>query len=321
MGMRVLSCGSYLPETVLTNADLEQMVETSDEWITERTGIKERRISAEMGTAQMGHQAAAQALQRAELAPEDIDLIVVTTVTPDNFTPSVSCMIQGLLGCKNAVAFDVNAACTGFVFAVDIADSFVRAGKAKNVLIVCTERLSGITDYRDRSTCVLFGDGAAALVLSSDDSCNYPISNCQCQGDKGDVLLAPALRGNNMHGDGAPVDSFLSMNGREVFRFAVSNIPKAIDRVLAQAELTIDDIDRLVPHQANLRIIDSFSRRYGLDPSRIAIDLDRYGNTSSASIPLCICEEVEQGRIRPGDKVLAVGFGGGLTVGATILQF
>ena len=314
-----------MPEFRLTNSRLEELVDTSDEWIVKRTGIRERRIAMGKATWEMGLAAAQAALADAGLPGEDLDLILVSTVTPDSLTPAVSCVLQDKLGASHAAALDLNAACSGFVYASDVADSYIRAGKAKHVLVVSTERLSGITDYTDRSTCVLFGDGAGAVVYTaSEEPCGILSTYMRAEGSLGQSLFAGALPSepDPLTGDRTIPSNyrFLKMAGSDVFRFTATAVPESIDNALSRAGLEAGDIDWFVLHQANLRILKMVTDRYGLDPEKVYVNLDRFGNTSSASIPLCLAEMKEKGLLKPGQTIVASGFGGGLTYGAIVIK-
>lgn len=322
---KIIGIGSYKPEYRLTNSRLEELVDTSDEWIVKRTGIRERRISMGETTWEMALKAGQAALESAGLSGGEIDLILVSTATPDSYTPTISCMLQDKLGAEHAMAFDLSAACSGFVYASDVADSYIRAGKARNVLVVSAERLSSIIDYTDRSTCVIFGDGAGAVVYTaSDDGCGILSTYMRADGSLGHALFAGALPVENdpLTGDRTidPKHRFLKMGGSEVFRFTAAAVPDAIDNALHRAGLQSDDVDWYVLHQANQRILHMVATRYGLDESKVYVNIDRFGNTSSASIPLCLAEMQEKGLLKPGQTILMSGFGGGLTYGAIVIK-
>lgn len=314
-----------MPAYRLTNSRLEELVDTNDEWIVKRTGIRERRISMGETTWEMGLKAAEAALADSGVAADELDLILVSTVTPDSYTPTVSCNIQDKLGASKAMAFDLSAACSGFVYASDVADSYIRSGKAKNVLIVSVERLSSIIDYTDRTTCVIFGDGAgAAVYTASDDGSGILSTYMRADGSLGQSLFASALpvESNPLDGE-RNFDSrsrFLKMGGSEVFRFTSRAVPDAIDNALTRAGLEAGDIDWFVLHQANQRILHMVATRYGLDEEKVYVNIDRFGNTSSASIPLCLAEMKEKNLIHSGQTILISGFGGGLTYGAIVIK-
>jgi 3-oxoacyl-[acyl-carrier-protein] synthase-3 len=316
--------GMYVPERVMTNHDLEKLVDTSDEWITDRTGIKERRIAAPDETASsMGIEAARRALERAEMGPEDIDLVLVGTATPDYQFPATACIVQDTLGISGG-ACDIEAGCTSFMYALASASAFVSTGIHRNVLVVGSEVLSRIVDWTDRSTCVLFGDGAGAVVVSAGVHAEFdPQWVLGSDGSGGPALYLPA-GGSRMPSSSETVANglhFIRMAGPEVFRFATRAVADATLQVLGKAGIGVDEIDLFIPHQANRRIIDSAVRRIGISQDRVFLNLDKYGNTSSASIPIALCEADEQGRLRAGDTVVMVGFGAGLTWGAGVIQW
>ena len=324
MGSRITGFGAYLPPEVLTNSQLEALVDTNDEWIVQRTGIRERRVAQGEGTAARAEKAARKALADAGRRPEELDLIITATVTPDCFTPSVACMVQAGLGAVHAAAFDISAACSGFVYALDIADSFLRTGKFRTALIIGAETLSRIIDYSDRSTCILFGDGAGAAVVEASEK-EGVLSTCLwADGAGGGVLRAQALPQNeDPFGERPPQElarRAVSMAGGEVLRFSLSIAPRVMDEALSRAGLTIADIDWVVPHQANKRIISGIIRRYHLPEEKVYVNIDRCGNTSSATIPVCLAEMRERGLLAPGQRLLLAGFGGGLTAASAIIQ-
>ncbi|AOH53915.1 beta-ketoacyl-ACP synthase III [Peribacillus muralis] len=309
MNAGILGLGRYLPEKILTNADLEKMMDTSDEWIRTRTGIEERRIANdEINTSDMAYEAAKAALENAEISAEDIDMILVATVTPDQSFPTVACMIQEKLGAKKAAAMDVSAACAGFMYGMITAQQFIQTGAYKYVLIVGVEKLSKITNWEDRNTAVLFGDGAGAAVVG-------PVADGK--GILSFELGADGSGGKYLMQEG----EFLSMNGREVFKFAVRQMGESSLNVLDKAGLTKEDVDLLVPHQANIRIMEASRERLGLPVEKMTKTVHKYGNTSSASIPIALVEEMEAGRIKDNDLIIMVGFGGGLTWGAIALRW
>ncbi|CAM3395885.1 MULTISPECIES: beta-ketoacyl-ACP synthase III [Brevibacillus] len=321
----ILGTGSYTPERVLSNFDLEKMVDTTDEWIVSRTGIRERRIcSEEQASSDLAFEAAKRALKKANISAEQLDMIIVATVTPDMSFPSTACLLQDKLGATKAAAMDLSAACTGFLYGITTATQFIANGMYKYVLVVGVETLSKITNYKDRNTCVLFGDGSGAAVLGQvKDGYGFQSFELGADGSGGSLLCQPAGGSripasvesieNNLH--------YLSMAGGEVFKFAVRVMNSATEAVLSKAGVARDEIDLLVPHQANKRIIDSAVQRFGLSEEKVVINLDRYGNMSSASIPVALDEAIEAGRVKEGDNVILVGFGGGLTWGATLLKW
>jgi 3-oxoacyl-[acyl-carrier-protein] synthase-3 len=321
----ILGTGAYVPEKVLTNADLEKIVDTSDEWIVTRTGIRERRIAApDEASSDLAVKAAERALEHAGVHADEIDLIIVATVTPDMLFPATACLVQDRLGAKKAATFDLSAACTGFIYGVATAAQFVATGVYKYVLVVGVECLSRIVDWTDRNTCVLFGDGAGAAVLGPvEEGLGFLSFELGGDGSGGDLLKIPA--GGSRHPSTMQTvqDKMhrIFMAGREVFKFAVRVLGNATDEALKKAGLTKEDIDFLVPHQANIRIIESAVKRFGLTEDKIIVNLDRYGNMSSASIPVALDEVVKQGKIKKGDTLVLCGFGGGLTWGATVLKW
>ncbi len=318
----IKGCGGYLPERVVTNNDLAKLVDTSDRWITERTGIRERRIAAEGElTSSMGALAARAALDDAGLAPEDIDLIILATSTPDQTFPATAVTIQAELGITHGAAFDMQAVCSGFVFALATADSYLKSGQFKRALVIGAEAFSRILDWQDRSTCVLFGDGAGAVVVEA-QKLNGALT------DRG--ILATSLRSDGRYRDKLYVDGgpsstgtvgHVRMDGPEVFRHAVTKISEVIDATLAQAGYNASDVDWFVPHQANKRILDGAARKLGLDPARVIITVDKHANTSAASIPLALSQGRTDGRIKTGDLVLLEAMGGGFTWGAVLLRW
>lgn len=316
--------GHAVPPRVLTNADLEALVETDNEWILQRTGIRERRIADEnTATSDIALAAARAALANAGVAPGDLDLIIVATVTPDHAFPATACLIQRELEAWGAAAFDLEAACTGFIYGLSIADQFIRTGTYRTVLVVAADVLSKITDYTDRNTCILFGDGAGAAVLQGGEEPGLLALEIGADGRGGELLVQPA-GGSRTPASAETVAArqhFIKMAGREVFKFAVKIMEESSLRVLEQAGLGPDDVDVLVPHQANLRIIDSACKRLGINQDKVLVNLDRYGNMSAASIPVALSEASALGKIKPGDNVLLVGFGGGLTWGAAAIQW
>ncbi|MEE0944457.1 MAG: beta-ketoacyl-ACP synthase III [Clostridia bacterium] len=320
---RIIGLGYYAPEKVYDNAYMESIVETSDEWITQRTGIKERHIAADDEfTSDLATKAAQNALKDAGITAEELDLIILTTVTPDYFTPSTACVVQKNIGAVNAAAFDLNAACSGFATAMTVADQFLSNGTYKKVLVVSADALSKATDYADRGTCVLFGDGAGAVILS-DEKGGILSTWIGAKGEGGDKLTALAYRE-----DAEETEKRVSHNkntvwmaGGEVMKFAVKIMAEAAEKVVADAGLTWDDIDIIIPHQANMRIVESAAKRMGISTDRMFINLDRYGNTSGASIPIALCEARDAGRLKKGDKAVLVGFGGGLTWAASVIEY
>ncbi len=318
---RILGTGSYLPEKILTNADLEKMVETSSEWIVERTGIRERHIAADgETTGSMAEHAARRAIEAAGLRPEDIDLIVFATTTPDRVFPSTACLLQDRLGIHGCPAFDVQAVCTGFVYALAIAEKFIRTGAARCALVVGSETLSRIIDWTDRDTCVLFGDGAGAVVLGAADKAGIISSHLHADGQYKDLLTVTAGISQG-YDQVTQRQAHLSMEGGEVFKVAVNTLGKIVDETLESNQLQKSDVKWLVPHQANIRIITATAKKLGLPMERVVLTVDRHGNTSAASIPLAFDEAVRDGRIQRGEMVLMEAFGGGFTWGSVLLKY
>ena len=318
----VTGWGMYVPERVLTNTDLSQMVDTSDEWIVSRTGIRERRVAADVETAtSMSVAAARAALLQAALDPSDLDLIVVGTFTPDQYMPSVACLVQAELGAPSAAAFDVNAACSGFVYALATGAQFIQSGAYRRVLVIGTDVNSRFLDYTDRSTCVLFGDGSGAVVLEASEREEGLLSIVLGSDGRAGHHLTLGSSYAGLNGEREMPRPFMKMNGAEVFRFAVRVMGEAAAEAVLKAGLTFGDIDLLVPHQANLRIIDSAAKRLELPRERVWVNVERYGNTSSASVPISLVEAVEAGAIQDGHNVVVVAFGGGLTWAAGVLRW
>lgn len=317
---RIIGTGSYLPEKILTNFDLEKIVDTSNDWIIERTGIHERHIAAEHETAaSMAEKAALEAMQQANLKASDIGMIIIATTTPENTFPSTACLLQQRLGIAGCPAFDLNAtACAGFVYALSIADKFIRDGSVKNALIIGSEVMSRVVDWTDRTTCVLFGDGAGAVILGDSDEPGILSTHLHADGTHKDVLYLNA-------GSRKPIDIeqalYLKMAGNQLFKLAVNILGDLFDETLAATSFTKADIDWLVPHQANNRIIQAMAKKLNLPIERVAMTLDKQGNTSSASIPLALDKYVRDGHIKRGDTLLLEGFGGGLAWGSAILKY
>ncbi|GJI59091.1 beta-ketoacyl-ACP synthase III [Bacillus altitudinis] len=310
MNAGIIGLGRYIPEKVLTNRDLEKMVETSDEWIRTRTGIEERRIASDdVNTSHMALAAAKKALADADVAAEDIDMILVATVTPDQAFPTVACMIQEQLGAHKACAMDISAACAGFMYGLITGKQFIESGTYKHVLVVGVEKLSRITDWDDRNTAVLFGDGAGAAVLGT-------VS-------EGKGILSFELGADGRGGKHLYLDEkdHTIMNGREVFKFAVRQMGESSVNVIEKAGLSKEDVDFLIPHQANIRIMEAARERLELPVEKMSKTVHKYGNTSAASIPISLCEEIEAGKIHDGDVIVMVGFGGGLTWGAIAMRW
>jgi 3-oxoacyl-[acyl-carrier-protein] synthase-3 len=321
----ITGIGSYLPKKVLTNYALEKMIDTSDDWIVKRTGIKERRI-VENGvtTSDLAAKASLRAIKDAKVSPKNIDIIITSTITPDHFFPSTSCYIQRKIGATHACAFDILAACSGFIYAIAIGESFINSGTANTVLVVGAECLSKITDYSDRTTCVLFGDGAGAVILQKSRTRHEIIStNLAADGSQTDVLIMPGGGAKNP----ASIESvrkrmhFIQFRGREVFKLAINKLTNIIKETAKKNKLKIEDIDLIIPHQSNLRIIEATMEKLGLPIEKVFVNIDKYGNTSSASVPIALDEARKTKRLRKGSIVMLVAFGGGLTWGASIIKW
>ncbi|PWX09465.1 3-oxoacyl-ACP synthase [Clostridium perfringens] len=319
---KMIGFGLYTPKNLVENEKLQEFLETSDEWIRTRTGIERRYISLDENTSDLAVEASKKALSQAGLSAEDIDLIIVATVTPDNFTPSTACIVQDKLGAKNAWAFDINAACTGFIYALKLGRSLIRSGEANNALIIGAETLSKALNWEDRGSCVLFGDGAGATVLTStEEDCGIKCVNVKSDGSNGDSLVIQGLPLNSPFKDGKEVsENYINMNGREIFKFATKVMEESIVEILEKENIKIEDIAAIIPHQANLRIIDYVVKRLGIPREKFITNLQNYGNTSGASIPIALCESIDEGNLKKGDNIIMVGFGGGLTWGAALIK-
>lgn len=321
----IVGVGSFLPEKILSNADLEKKVETSDEWIIKRTGIKERRIVEDgEASSDLGARASLKALEDANIKPSELDLIITSTITPDYFFPSTSCKVQEIIGAKKAGAFDVLAACAGFVYALSIAQGFISSGAMDNILVIGAECLSKVTDYTDRSSCILFGDGAGAVVLqrSTDES---EILSCilGADGSKGDLLILPA-GGSKYPPTHETIDNrqhYMKLKGKELFKIATTNLVNLIKDTVKKCGMVLEDVGLIIPHQSNLRIIKTAMRKLGLPMDKVYVNIDKYGNTSSASIPIAIDEARNSGRLKRGDIVILAAFGGGITWSSAILRW
>ena len=323
--VEIVSTGRWLPPRVVTNADMEKMVETSDEWIRQRTGIRERRIAdPEIGAAEMGVEAAKIAMKRAGVQAGEVDLIVVSTATPDRLLPATACDIQAMLGAKNAAAFDISAACTGFIYALSVAEGHIAAGRGEIALVISTEKMTGIVDWKDRSTFVLFGDGAGACIVKKAENGRGILSQfIRSDGNLAELLWRPG-GGVKEPFDVAMLDNkkhLVKMAGSEVFKSAVRSMAEAADQALIRAGMTGDDIDLLVPHQANIRIIEATAKYAKIPMEKVFVNVDKYGNMSSATVPVALDEAIEQGRVKRGDNVLMVAFGAGFTWGSTVLRW
>ena len=318
--MRIIGTGSALPKKNVTNDDLSKIVDTSDEWITERTGIRERRIAVEETTVSMAAEAGRKALEDAKIDAEQIDLLIVSTFTPDKNLPNTACAVQGILGCHHAVAFEMNAACSGFLFALNTAYAYFSLGIYKKALIIGAETISKVLDWEDRSSCILFGDGAGAVVVERTEKEDYMFVQ-YADGTKGDVLTCDCHRENNIWHQKQEEQKMLWMDGQEVFKFAVRKVPECIKEILKKSQLSVEEIDWFLLHQANKRIIQSVSKRLGVSEEKFPMNLEHYGNTSAASIPILLDEWKRQGNLKEKNKVILSGFGAGLTWGAALLNF
>jgi 3-oxoacyl-[acyl-carrier-protein] synthase-3 len=320
---RITGTGSYLPEQILTNEELAARVDTSDEWIVARTGIRQRHIAAEgERTSDLAFKAAQRALDSAGMEASDLDLLIVATATPDNTFPATATRVQAMLGMTGGAAFDIQAVCSGFIYGLSVADNFIRAGQAKNVLLIGAETFSRILDWEDRATCVLFGDGAGAMAMTATDASESPNG---AAGVLSTHLHSDGTLNQLLYVDGGPSSTgtvgHLRMSGKEVFRHAVVRLAEVAEEALAANGLSREDVDWLVPHQANKRIIDGAARKLGLPGERVVVTVDRHANTSAASIPLALDEAVRDGRIKPGNLVLMEAMGGGLTWGASLIRW
>ncbi|HHE9059972.1 TPA: beta-ketoacyl-ACP synthase III [Haemophilus influenzae] len=316
MNSRILSTGSYLPSHIRTNADLEKMVDTSDEWIVTRSGIRERRIAAEDETvATMGFEAAKNAIEAVQINPQDIELIIVATTSHSHAYPSAACQVQGLLNIDDAISFDLAAACTGFVYALSVADQFIRAGKVKKALVIGSDLNSRKLDETDRSTVVLFGDGAGAVILEASEQEGIISTHLHASADKNNALvLAQPERGIEKSG-------YIEMQGNETFKLAVRELSNVVEETLSANNLDKKDLDWLVPHQANLRIITATAKKLEMDMSQVVVTLDKYANNSAATVPVALDEAIRDGRIQRGQLLLLEAFGGGWTWGSALVRF
>lgn len=321
--MKILGTGSYLPERIVTNENLSEIVETNDEWISSRTGIRQRRITEGETTSEMAAQAAYRALKDAGVSSEEVELIILATMTGDEAMPNCACKVQKEIGAVNATCFDLSAACTGFVFAMNTANAYLSSGMYRNALIIGADTVSKVVDWSDRGTCVLFGDGAGAAFVAADDTKRY-VSVTGSDGPKGEVLEAGKVSLHNFlikEKERPDLDGFyMTMNGQEVFKFAVKKVPDSIHKVAKKANVSLEEIDCFLLHQANVRIIASVAKRLGIDECRLPVNLDKYGNTSAASVPILLDEVRREGKIPEGSRIIIAGFGGGLTWGASYME-
>ncbi|MEI6514919.1 MAG: beta-ketoacyl-ACP synthase III [bacterium] len=320
----ITGIGSYVPERILTNAELEKMVDTTDEWIVTRSGIRERRIARpDQATSDLAAEAAKRAMTSAKVTPQEVDLIIVATLSPDMPMPNTACFVQHLIGAKNATCIGMEAACSGFLFALDMANQYLLTGRFKTALVIGAEKLSGVTDWQDRTTCVLFGDGAGAVVLQARTTGEGILSVVTgSDGSLAHLLNIPA-GGSRTPASVETIEKrlhFMKMEGKEVFKHAVRAMCEASRKAVEQAGLTLNDIACIVPHQANMRIVEAIRDRLGVGPEKVFINLDKYGNMSAASIPVALDEAIQQGRIKQGDNVVFVAFGGGLTWSSMVVR-
>jgi 3-oxoacyl-[acyl-carrier-protein] synthase-3 len=321
MFSRIKGTGSYLPEKILTNADLEKMVETTDEWITDRTGIRERHIAAAgQTTCDLAEQAARNAMDAAGIGPGDIDLIIVATTTPDRVFPSTACLLQDRLDIHGCTAFDIQAVCTGFVYALGVADKFIKAGGVRHALVIGAETMSRITDWTDRGTCVLFGDGAGAVILEPSEQAGILSTHLHADGKYEDLLTVDGGVSTDYQKivDGT---AFMRMKGNEVFKMAVNTLGRIVDETLRANKMKKSDIQWLVPHQANIRIINATAKKLQMSLDQVVITVDKHGNTSAASVPLALDTAVRDGRIKRGETILLEAFGGGFTWGSALIKY
>ena len=312
---KIIGVGSYLPKNVLTNKDLEESLDTTDEWITSRTGIKQRHIvSKNEATSDLALEASLMAITDSGIDKDDIDLIIVATTTPDKVFPSTACILQAKLKIKECPAFDIQAVCSGFIYALSIADNFIKTNSAKNILVVGADSMSKITDYKDRSNAILWGDGAGAVILSASDNLGILSTHIHSDGKFENLLHVPKKNDSSL-GD------TIEMQGSQVFKMAVNTLDKIVDETLLANNLQKEDIDWLVPHQANIRILEATARKLDMDMSKVIVTIDRHGNTSAASIPLALDQGVKENKIKPGNLILMEAFGGGFTWGSALIRF
>lgn len=317
---RITGTGSYVPENIITNDDLAKIVDTNDEWIRTRTGIGERRIATTDGTAKMAEKAARNALENAGVEAEELEIIILATSTPEYCFPNVACQVQAAIGAVNAVAFDLSAACSGFVFALNTLQAYIKAGIYRKGLVIGVDNLSKLTDWADRGTCVLFGDGAGAAVVEASDI-GFIDSVIGSDGSKGDVLTCLSRSNGNFLLEKEPQMGYMQMNGQEVFKFAVKKVPECITQVIDKNSISLEDIKYFVLHQANYRICEAVAKRLSQSLEKIPMNIEKYGNTSAATVPILLDELNRAGKISKNDKIVLSGFGGGLTWGAVLLEW
>ena len=320
--VQIIGTGSYAPLNIMTNHQISEIVDTSDEWIVSMTGIKQRHISQGENTSDLATKAALEALKDANVTAEDIDLIILASTSPDQFVPATACIVQGNIGAVNAMAFDISAACTGFIFALNIAMQFLKTGKRKRALIIGAEVLSKIVDWTDRNTCILFGDGAGAAVVEVGTKRGIISVDSASEGKKFELLTCPTVDVKNTFTNGKEdFKAKIDMDGKEIFRFAVNIIVRSINKILKENNYTLEDIKYVVCHQANFRIIDFVVKKLKADKDKFFVNLDKYGNTSAASIAIALDEMNKTNLLTAGDKIILVGFGGGLTYGASLIEW
>lgn len=321
-GSKILGTGSCMPSNIISNKAIEALVDTSDQWIKERTGIIERRISQGETTSDLATKAAIEALKDSDISSVEIDLIIVATVSADSIVPSVACKVQKNIGAVNAMAFDINAACSGFIFALDIANNYIATGRASKVLVIGAEVLSKITDWKDRNTCVLFGDGAGAIILSNDDENHIKYINCKSVGEKWESLTCEGSPINNPYVECKNTsEGKLKMNGKDIYKFAVKIMDEEFNRILKESKLEKENVSFILPHQANMRMLESFSKKVEIPLDKFIINLQHVGNTSGASIPIALDEANKAGVLDNGNNIIVIGFGGGLTYGSALLKW
>lgn len=319
---KIICFESYVPEKIITNDELSNIVDTSHEWIYTRTGISKRRISTVENTSDLAINVGKALIKNSNIEPEDIDIIIVATITPDHLTPSTACIVQGAIGAKNALAFDINVACSGFVYALSVADKFLKSGLYKTALVIGAETLSKIVDWSDRGTCVLFGDGSGgALLVASEDENSIIAEDLKADGTCWQAITGGSIGINNTFiKDKKENPFYLQMNGRDVFKFATKTVPKSVQQVLDKSNLSLDDIKYIVPHQANLRIVEVVAKKLEVDLDKFYLNLQDYGNTSAASIPIALAEMSKKGILKKDDKIIITGFGGGLTWASMLIK-
>lgn len=317
---KIMGTGSYLPPKVLTNEDLKRYVDTSDEWIQSRTGIKERHIVTDQGTTDLAYEASLKAIEDAGVNKEDIDLVVVATVTPDNYFPGVSNLLQARLGLNEIMTFDINAACSGFLYALNIADKMIKSGAFNTALVVGAETLTRLTDWRDRNTCVLFGDAAGAMIIGKSSENKIKDIICGSRGDVDNLLICKNVSIKDPEVNAISKQDHIHMNGAEVFKFATRILPKTVNDLLKRNNMVLDDLDYMVAHQANERIITKAAKDLNYSMDKMFLNIHKYGNTSAASVPLAIDEAIKTKALKKGDKFITVAFGGGLTWGGALIE-